>query len=85
MRELKQVFSSLLSDIRPEVGYRKGNIDFYASKGINPFQGDTDFKYGASYTPEGNVGKFMIDKTPQIFRSRIYLSKRWIRFWNNWS
>jgi hypothetical protein len=65
MRELKQVFSSLLSDTRPEVGYRKGNIDFYASKGINPFQGDTDFKYGASYTPEGNVGKFMIDKTPQ--------------------
>jgi len=65
MRELKQVFSSLLSDTRPEAGYRKGNIDFYASKGINPFQGDTDFKYGASYTPEGNVGKFMIDKTPQ--------------------
>jgi hypothetical protein len=65
MRELKQVFSSLLSDTRPEVGYRKGNIDFYASKGINPFQGDTDFKYGASYTPEGNIGKFMIDKTPQ--------------------
>ena len=65
IRELKQVFSSLLSDTRPEVGYRKGNIDFYASKGINPFQGDTDFKYGASYTPEGNVGKFMIDKTPQ--------------------
>jgi hypothetical protein len=65
IRELKQVFSSLLSDTRPEAGYRKGNIDFYASKGINPFQGDTDFKYGASYTPEGNVGKFMIDKTPQ--------------------
>jgi bifunctional DNA-binding transcriptional regulator/antitoxin component of YhaV-PrlF toxin-antitoxin module len=65
MRELKQVFSSLLSDTRPEAGYRKGNIDFYASKGINPFQGDTDFKYGASYTPEGNVGKFLIDKTPQ--------------------
>ena len=65
MRELKQVFSSLLSDTRPEAGYRKGNIDFYVSKGINPFQGDTDFKYGASYTPEGNVGKFMIDKTPQ--------------------
>jgi hypothetical protein len=65
IRELKQVFSSLLSDTRPEAGYRKGNIDLYASKGINPFQGDTDFKYGASYTPEGNVGKFMIDKTPQ--------------------
>ena len=65
MRELKQLFSSLLSDTKPEIGYRKGNIDLYASKGINPFQGDTSFKYGASYTPEGDVGKFMIDKTPQ--------------------
>jgi hypothetical protein len=65
MKELKQLFSSLLSDTRPEIGYKKGNIDLYASKGINPFQGDTSFKYGASYTPEGDVGKFMIDKTPQ--------------------
>jgi hypothetical protein len=75
MRELKQVFSSLLSDTRPEVGYRKGNIDFYASKGINPFQGDTDFKYGASYTPEGNVGKFMIDKTPQYLGAGYFYQK----------
>ena len=75
MRELKQVFSSLLSDTRPEAGYRKGNIDFYASKGINPFQGDTDFKYGASYTPEGNVGKFMIDKTPQYLGAGYFYEK----------
>ena len=75
MRELKQVFSSLLSDTRPEAGYRKGNIDFYASKGINPFQGDTDFKYGASYTPEGNVGKFMIDKTPQYLGAGYFYQK----------
>jgi hypothetical protein len=75
MRELKQVFSSLLSDMRPEAGYRKGNIDFYASKGINPFQGDTDFKYGASYTPEGNVGKFMIDKTPQYLGAGYFYEK----------
>jgi hypothetical protein len=75
MQELKQVFSSLLSDTRPEAGYRKGNIDFYASKGINPFQGDTDFKYGASYTPEGNVGKFMIDKTPQYLGAGYFYQK----------
>jgi hypothetical protein len=75
MRELKQVFSSLLSDMRPEAGYRKGNIDFYASKGINPFQGDTDFKYGASYTPEGNVGKFMIDKNPQYLGAGYFYEK----------
>jgi hypothetical protein len=75
IRELKQVFSSLLSDTRPEAGYRKGNIDLYASKGINPFQGDTDLKYGASYTPEGDVGKFMIDKTPQYLGAGYFYQK----------
>ena len=65
IKELKQVFSSMLSDTKPEIGYGIDRLNLSATKGINPFQGDRDIRYQATYNPEGDSGKFMIAKTPQ--------------------
>jgi hypothetical protein len=64
-KELKQIFSSLLSNERPEIGYADEKFNFNISKGINPYTSDRSTKYEASYKPEGDSGVLSLEKTPQ--------------------
>ena len=64
-KELKQIFSSLLSNEKPEIGYANEKFNFNISKGINPYTSDRSTKYEASYKPEGDSGVLSLEKTPQ--------------------
>jgi hypothetical protein len=64
-KELKQIFSSLLSNEKPEIGYANEKFNFNISKGINPYTSDRSTKYEVSYKPEGDSGVLSLEKTPQ--------------------
>jgi hypothetical protein len=72
LKELKKVFSSLLSDSRPEIGYATDKFNVGASKGINPF-GDKSLRYGASYYPDKDQ-TFFLDAGPD-YKTAGYLYK----------
>ena len=72
LKDLKKVFSSLLSDSRPEIGYATDKFNVGASKGINPF-GDKSLKYGASYYPDKDQ-TFFLDAGPD-YKTAGYLYK----------
>ena len=72
LKDLKKVFSSLLSDSRPEIGYATDKFNVGASKGINPF-GDKSLRYGASYYPDKDQ-TFFLDAGPD-YKTAGYLYK----------
>ena len=72
LKDLKKVFSSLLSDSKPEIGYATDKFNVGASKGINPF-GDKSLKYGASYYPDKDQ-TFFLDAGPD-YKTAGYLYK----------
>jgi len=72
LKDLKKVFSSLLSDSKPEIGYATDKFNVGASKGINPF-GDKSLRYGASYYPDKDQ-TFFLDAGPD-YKTAGYLYK----------
>ena len=75
MKELKQVFSSLLSNEKPQIGFANDNFNFNVSKGINPYSSDRSIKYEANYRPEGDLGMFSLEKTPQYLSGNYTYDK----------
>jgi len=75
MKELKQVFSSLLSNEKPQIGFANDNFNLNASKGINPYSADRSIKYEANYRPEGDLGMFSLEKTPQYLSGNYTYDK----------
>jgi len=75
MKELKQVFSSLLSNEKPQIGFANDNFNLNASKGINPYSSDRSIKYEANYRPEGDLGMFSLEKTPQYLSGNYTYDK----------
>ena len=64
LKELKNFILNQMPDRRPEIGYQTDKFNLTASKGINPFVGDTSIRYGASYTPDKESGTYSINKGP---------------------
>ena len=75
MKELKQVFSSLLSNEKPQIGFANDNFNLNVSKGINPYSSDRSIKYEANYRPEGDLGMFSLEKTPQYLSGNYTYDK----------
>ena len=75
MKELKQVFSSLLSNEKPQIGFANDNFNLNASKGINPYSADRSIKYETNYRPEGDLGMFSLEKTPQYLSGNYTYDK----------
>ena len=75
MKELKQVFSSLLSNEKPQIGFANDNFNLNVSKGINPYSADRSIKYEANYRPEGDLGMFSLEKNPQYLSGNYTYDK----------